>query len=810
MCAQQLRQEGVKPGDFVPIASGRCTNFLVRALGIMRMGAAYVPIDTRWPKSRQQLVADAAQATENTPGQAYLLYTSGTTGKPKGVMISHHALLNLIHSIVHIFGLTAESRISCHSSFAFDASVEDLFPVLTVGGSVHIMPEDTLLDPKKIHQFLLHHHITGGCYTTHLGTILTKHFNLPMDYICLGGEQLSTYPNTHPRVFNTYGPTEFTVDATYCELPQNPYDGLPPIGRPLPNLTAYVMDVHGHFLPRGEVGELCLTGIQKATNCTDVPYHTGDLVRWNKQGLLEYIGRRDRQLKIRGYRIEPEEIERELEQMDGILQAVVVAAQKRDSLIAYFTTSLPPDDGRLDEKWLSEKLSLTLPNYMVPKHYLRLEKMPLTTSNKPDYAQLPVIEDKPIEHTPPANETERLWCDLFAKVLEVETVGATDNFFHLGGTSITVVSLQAEALQRDIHITYGEVFLHPTPRQLATRENTPQNDVGHIGQPTWGTPVNRHGAHRFRDNGSAPLPPLLLTGATGFLGRYILHELLNTESGPIYCLVRAANEQQAFDKLHKALETTGSHTSERLLGTRIVPVVSDVLSLTPQQLTAHIGMVIHCAADVRHFAPNHTIEDTNILGTDHIIELCQTQQAHLIHISTLSIDAASANPYLRSKAIAEQHVVNAAKDKKLQATIMRVGNLTLPSGELRGVLAAAIEAFHMLGTYPLTLYHFPIELSPVDKTAHAILEQARHTASPLTIIPYQPATTTLASLLADLHPVSDDEFQAILNQAICKPELHAPLMPLLHYQAIAASQGDFFTSVSVLEKNSADSLANIR
>ena len=833
LATYMMQNQSVKPGDHVAIATGQHTAFLVAAIAVARIGAAYVPIDTDWPESRKRYIMEDAQVVATIDGHedlssttpisldfnrtspsylAYIIYTSGTTGQPKGVMIPHHALLNFVHSIVNLFGLTAESRISCHSSVAFDASVEDLFPALTVGGSVHIMPESIRRDLPKMHQFILDHHITGGCYTTHLGVMLAQQFQLPLDYLCLGGERLSTCPDTSLRVFNTYGPTEFTVDATYCLLQgQTP----PPIGRPLPNLKAYVVDNQGHLLPRGEVGELQLAGPQMAKGYWKQPlltqeafvenphvqaqtYRTGDLVRWNEEGQLEYIGRKDRQLKLHGYRIEPDEIEQQLLQIDGIRHAAVTIIHPHDKpqLCAYFTA-----EGTLTEDFLTEQLNRNLPPYMVPSLFCQLSEMPLTTAGKTDYLRLPQPTLNAPADVAPANEEERLWCDLFAQVTGAAHVGATDNFFHIGGTSILVASLQAEALRHGIHLAYGDVFAYPTPQALTQHFNNHQTDVPDGGQPMSPTSVNRRPRCRQRGSGSAPIGDILLTGATGFLGRHVLIEYLNTETGTAYCLVRSSDEAHAYQRLLETLDGTGvaSH-----LGTRIIPIAGDLQSFTPHQLPATINSVIHCAADTRHFAADNIIEDTNIYGTDRIISFCLAKSARLIHISTLSVallpqeDAKPNrhtglhNPYIQSKAIAEQHILKAIAHQGLQATIMRIGNLATPQGQAHGGLLDALDTFRFLGAYPQSIADLPIDISPVQLTARAILLLATHATNGTILHPYNPHTTTLAAYLqqhGNPKPVSDTQFQNTLQQAMNNPERLAMLVPLLHYQAMNTTQG---------------------
>ncbi|MEG1718647.1 MAG: AMP-binding protein, partial [Bacteroidales bacterium] len=253
---------------------------------------------------------------------AYMIYTSGSTGKPKGVMIPHRAKLNFIHFVAKRWELSADSHICCHSNFGFDASVEDLYPVLSVGGTLHILSTELRENLPGLYDYICRHGITGGCYTTQYGVLLASTYDLPIDYICLGGEKLSSNPNTKARVYNTYGPTEFTVDATYFELEHGKYYKNIPIGRPLYNSSAYIVDKNNHLVPRGVEGELCLIGRQIARGYWNRPeltaekfidcpfiegekmYRTGDLARWNEDGDLEYLGRIDSQVKLRGFRIE--------------------------------------------------------------------------------------------------------------------------------------------------------------------------------------------------------------------------------------------------------------------------------------------------------------------------------------------------------------------------------------------------------------------------------------------------------------------------------------------------------------------------
>jgi amino acid adenylation domain-containing protein len=267
-------------------------------------------------------------------GLAYMIYTSGSTGNPKGAMLHHAGLWNFICSVIDMEELTLEDRIAGHRSFAFDAHIQDMYPVLTLGGSFHIMPSAIRHDLHAMREFLYEHKITGGGYATAVATLLLNTFNdLPMRFITAGGEKLGGVHSEHIEIINGYGPTECTDDTSYFRIPLGSRMDNIPIGKLFPNTYGFIVDVAGHLLPRGMAGELCIAGIQVGRGYWQQPeltdqsfcdcpfvekdgwgrkvrmYRTGDLCRWNEEGQLEYLGRIDQQVKLRGFRIELGEIE---------------------------------------------------------------------------------------------------------------------------------------------------------------------------------------------------------------------------------------------------------------------------------------------------------------------------------------------------------------------------------------------------------------------------------------------------------------------------------------------------------------------
>ncbi|MBQ7478269.1 MAG: AMP-binding protein, partial [Selenomonadaceae bacterium] len=317
--AAWLLEKGVRSGSFVALQMGRVKEFLAAVIAVHKVGAAYVPIDTEYPEERIHYMLEDSEAhvvlTEETireamtkfpdaapmnravpEGRAYMIYTSGSTGKPKGVVIGHRAMLNFIHFIRKRWHLTEKSRIACHSTFSFDASVEDLYPALTVGGCVCIVPEEARRDIVEMKAFLKEHGINGGSYSTQFGQLLASGSEMmDLDYMCVGGEAMTRTLNVRGPVYNAYGPTEFTVDATYFELEKGKDYASIPIGRPVSDAWAFVCDTYGHLLPQGMTGELCLAGSQLAegywkqpeltaksfVDCSFLPgqkmYRTGDL-----------------------------------------------------------------------------------------------------------------------------------------------------------------------------------------------------------------------------------------------------------------------------------------------------------------------------------------------------------------------------------------------------------------------------------------------------------------------------------------------------------------------------------------------------
>ena len=504
--AQYLINHSVQPNDFVAIKVGRTKDFMVATIGIWKAGAAYIPMDSDCPDERIRYMLDDSEAklllddglvkeAEQTKvtgelcpatpeSRAYMIYTSGSTGNPKGVVIPQSALLNLVCFIRDRWGHTEKSRIACHSNFAFDASVEDLYPVLTAGGTLYIVPEEPRKDIMLMRAYIKDNGITGGCYPTQFGQLLGDVDEpLRLDYIVLGGEKMTAVPNITGKVYNTYGPTEFTVDATYCEVDRADYADIP-IGRPLYNCRALILDTDGNLLPLGAVGELCMAGPQVAVGYWNLPektrevfktvilpdgseqriYRTGDLARYNNKQELEYLGRIDFQVKLRGFRIELGEIDTRAMAFAGIRQALSQVKQER--IVLYYVADNP-----VSEEELKSFLGETMPDYMVPSIYMSLPEMPMTGNGKVNLKALPEPAVQREELTAPETEMEAVILRLAKTVLRMEEIGTTTNLVAAGMSSLDTMRLNA-ALAKELgsSLRVSDILKAPTVRDIAALE----------------------------------------------------------------------------------------------------------------------------------------------------------------------------------------------------------------------------------------------------------------------------------------------------------------------------------------------------
>jgi len=535
--AHFLQKIGVGPDVIVGICVERSIDMIVAMWGVLKAGGAYLPLDPVYPEERLKLMVEDSSArfiitqkhlnldithdritpvfldtdceeianeSQANPisaaipeNLAYVIYTSGSTGKPKGTLLQHRGLCNFATAHVRVLGVDSSSRWLQFASFSFDASVSEIFTAFIAGGSLYLATRETILATPKLIELLEKHQINTAILPPSmlailpaeklpgLQTVISAGESLPLDVVAKWAE--------NRKFYNGYGPTETTVGPTIYQVEKLPDGAISiPIGRPLDNIKAYILDKNFQPVPIGASGELYLGGVCLARGYHDRPgltaqkfipnpfgsepgqrlYRTGDLACFRNDGNIEFLGRVDFQVKIRGFRIELEEVESGLKKHPAVESAVVVAKKDKsdeNQLVAYIVHDHQPVP-ETDE--LRNFLKSNLPDYMVPSFFVPIEQLPLTRSGKIDRKALPEPQELQLvseaTFVKPRTETETLLATIWQDVLKLEKVGIHDSFFDLGGHSLSMAKVHSklcEHTQRDISII--ELFKYPTIHSLS-------------------------------------------------------------------------------------------------------------------------------------------------------------------------------------------------------------------------------------------------------------------------------------------------------------------------------------------------------
>jgi amino acid adenylation domain-containing protein len=537
--AHYLMTLGVGAETLVGICVERSLEMVVGLLGILKAGGAYVPLDPDYPQERLRFMFEdsevnvllsqshlleklpvstakvvclngdweqIAAASEENPARqsgpdnlAYVIYTSGSTGKPKGVMIEHTALSNFNNYAIKTYPIYPEDNILQFASINFDAAAEEIYPILTKGGTLFLRTKEMLDTDQTFLQTCQEMGVTildlPTAYWQQLISTKYKQNYWPesVRLVIIGGEAASIQHVKHwqqtlgqkVQLLNTYGPTEATVVASAYRLTEF-IDNLP-IGKPLANTKIYILDTQHNPTPLGIPGELCIAGAGLARDYLNRPeltaekfieieifgkpqriYKTGDLARWLPDGNIEYLGRIDHQVKLRGFRIELGEIEAVLSQHEAVKEAVVVLYNQEDNprLVAYVTLAIPIDEvSRVLRTWLKTRL----PDYMLPASFTVLEKLPLTPNGKIDMKALPepYLAIQAVEQAA-ETETEHLLCKLWSQVLGIEVTSIQSHFFEAGGHSLLATQLLSHIRNSfGIEMPLQLIFDHPILQEQA-------------------------------------------------------------------------------------------------------------------------------------------------------------------------------------------------------------------------------------------------------------------------------------------------------------------------------------------------------
>ena len=557
--AAYLQSRGVQKGDIIAISIERSIELVEGILGIMKAGAAYLPIDSNAPKGRVEYMLNDSQAKFlltktgiheeiefegerldilnpnhfqhdlvlepvglTTEDLAYVIYTSGSTGNPKGVQIEHASLNNFLQTTMAQYanGFGEDDVCLGLTNISFDVSVCEIFIALVHGAKLFMLDRMDVYDINLLTDTIVNEEISFAYIPPSLlqdvhDKLLPQKEKLKFNKLMVGVEPirdhvLQAFKELHPNmlVMNSYGPTESTIYCTSLDVPATQPEGnIVPIGRPIFNTQIYILNEQDQLQPVGVPGELCIAGeglargylnkpeltAEKFTSNPFAPgkrmYRTGDIARWLPDGTIEFVGRKDFQVKIRGFRIEPGEIENQLLILPQLKQVLVLALEDHGEkyLCAYYTLK-----EEISEEEMKKHLAQSLPDYMIPEHFVKLDFFPLTKNEKVDRNALPVPErsgkTSSAEFVDASNETEKTIQAWWKETLEMEQIGINDNFFELGGNSLKIIGLfgkMKEAFPEQIAV--NDLFDKPTIRLQAAHIDAQK----HIEDKTEDKPKNK-------------------------------------------------------------------------------------------------------------------------------------------------------------------------------------------------------------------------------------------------------------------------------------------------------------------------------
>lgn len=699
--AGNLQKRGISHGDVVSILLGRDIRLIPTIFGVLKTGASFVPIDTKYPEERIRYIIEdskskylistaevglqfcdwvevdellAEEAVCERPSitredKAYMIYTSGTTGTPKGVKIAHRGIVNIVQPGNNPFNkeITRNARgLVAVGSISFDISLYEIFVPLLNGLFIELAPEEALTDPRKLARLLTAHGAdVMHCTPSRLASYLKlEEFKLAFKSVkavlsageVLYGSLVDSIRNSFGvKIYNGYGPTETTIGATITEA----YDNMS-IGKPIANMGILILDAKNRALPYGAVGEICIYGeglglgyqnlpeqtAEKFTRFENIDiYRTGDLGYLNSDGRLMYRGRNDRQIKLRGLRIELGEIEQSISAIEGVSSVVCMVKMiaKQQHLIGYYDTV---NHQELDEAVIKQTLQAKLPYYMVPEVLINVGEMPQTPSGKVDQkalAQYPV-EIKRL-YVEPANAMEKVICKAFAEVIGIEQVGAEDNFFDAGGDSLGAAMLMLR-LEEDFQegcIEVADIYKYLTPRNISKKilEVSPEKEANYLeGLDYLGFKQALKIPTNISDE-TNNLGNVLLTGVTGYLGVHILYDLLMRpeQYQKIYCVARNKGKLEAKKRVLTSLFYYTENDFADIYGERWEVIEGDITHEDMYQKLEgiHIDTVINSAANVAHFAKEEELTSANTDSVRRLIEYCLEQNAKLCQVSTISV-----------------------------------------------------------------------------------------------------------------------------------------------------------------------------
>ncbi|WP_232667520.1 non-ribosomal peptide synthetase family protein [Pseudonocardia sp. TRM90224] len=709
---------------------------------------------------------------------AYVIYTSGSTGEPKGVVVPHRQIVAATHAN-RAYERPDPAAFLLLISFSFDACAVGLYWTLATGGTVVIPTPEELRDPCAVRALAARHRVTHLDCTPALYSLILGDDPGPLATLrcaIVGGEAcpadlVERHHAALPgcQLFNNYGPTETTVWATTAALAPLPPDAPVPIGTAIPGVRTYVLDddlqpvgsgelfIGGAGVARGYHGRPALTADRFLPDPqADGPgarmYRTGDRARTSADGTLEFLGRVDHQVKVRGFRIELGEVEQAIAAHHEVVETVVDVRSLggTDTLVAWVGAR---PDSTLSSDAIRDHLAARLPDHMVPSHIAVVDGIPRNVAGKVDRAQLPDPVQPVATGADPATPLEVEVAELAEEVLGIGGIGRHTSFFDLGATSLHVSKLLLGTWSRfQVAIPIHQLFQVPTVAGLAQIIEAVRRTNDPNALETWTMEQLEEAARLAPDIVTDGLPhsewsrprDILLTGATGYLGAFLIKELVERTDATIRCLVRAGSPQEAFDRVCAAMKRY--LIWDDALADRLEMVVGDLgkprfglTDATYAELAAHVDVIYHSGALVNFLFPYGEMKPPNVDGTAEVLRMATTTTVKAVHyISTIDmfLETDIDRPYLedmemvaedvpegyaRSKWLAEAFV-REARDRGVPCSIYRPGMMIshteTGATQLNDYLLIEIAGLLEFGVVPDV--HYMFDATPIDFSAQAV------------------------------------------------------------------------------------------
>lgn len=813
-----LSENGLKYQDKVCLFFDNSIELVVSILACLKLGVCYIPLNTSFPFERVKYIMNDSNSAKiltnsknisklaefnnsividyedlnfeskhsynekllNSNDLVYIIYTSGSTGNPKGVQIANKSLVNYIYWCTKQYVTTTPCNFPLYSSIAFDLTVTSIYTPLISGNSIYIYnnsnPElliKEIVADKKIQVLKL--------TPAHLSLLLDVATpDSCIKELIVGGDILTTETckaiinkfHNGIKIYNEYGPTEATVGCMIYEYSLLDDYVSVPIGKPINNVQIYLFNSCMNLMPFNTIGEMYIGGdclskgylnlptvtensfIKNPFNENEILYKTGDLAKLHPNGSMEYIGRCDFQIKINGYRIETGEVQSQILKYPNIKDCYVIDMQIKNNkeLCAYYV-----ENKHVDIDDLISTLDKKLPNYMIPKHFIKMGSLPMTVNGKINRKELPLPTIKrKVAIVKPANTIEELLCNIFCKVLGIEEISTVENIFNYYVDSLSLIKIQTILYSEGYNLDTQDFYNNKTIKSLADKIIN-------------GSASEEDYAENFKDvnfsisdiqkdiTTNIDFKNIFLFGATGFLGIHILHELLLNTNSNIYCLIRRKNGSIPRQRLEEKLKFYFPNENLEKYKDRIIILEGNLLDehfgldkVVYNKLIRDIDICIHSAALVKHYGDYNLFHQTNVVSTEKIIDFCNEGHSVLEYISTISVSGYGLvntpdttftennlyigqnykeNVYVHSKFEAEYLIIEACKNTNLIASIYRVGNLSnrytdgvFQENAYENSSLNRIIACINLNCYPKEFQIFPLEFSPVDICAHNIVK----------------------------------------------------------------------------------------